>query len=249
MIKKRAERLSLTFPGARSFYIIGDIAIITPKDVEVDYVKLAKKIIENHPRIKAVYLKKRVSGEYRTNELEFLYGEKKSDTIYKENGVKFYVNLLEVYVNPSLSRDRAKNLEMINNQKTILDAYTGYGAIALNIIHKMKVYVIAGDININGLYMLKKSLSLNKFKGMVDIVNYDANFLPFRDKAFEITFADNPTMVVYHKHELCRVSKDVVFYILTNSEEDARDKLGNTEWIKIKDYSKNLFIFKGLVRC
>ncbi|WP_338603922.1 methyltransferase [Sulfolobus tengchongensis] len=245
----RTERLNKDFPGVRSFYIIGDIAIITPKRVNVDYKLVAQKIMQNHPKIKAVYLKKRVKGELRTNELEFLAGEKTTATIYKENGLSFYVDISKVYVNPSLSGDRLRNVELINDGSIILDAFTGYGAIALNIAHKKKVYVVAGDINIEGLYMLKESLRLNKIKGIVDIIQFDAKSLPFRDKCFQITFGDNPTMIVNFKEELCRVSQNVVFYYLCESEAKARNDLGEANWIKINDYSKNLFIFKGLVRC
>ncbi|MEM3281334.1 MAG: methyltransferase, partial [Saccharolobus sp.] len=76
----------------------------------------------------------------------------------------------------------------------------------------------------------------------------DAHYLPFRDKVFRLTFGDNPTMISEFKNELCRVSKDVVFYILSNLEE-AKRLLGETNWTKIRDYSKNLFILKGIIRC
>lgn len=245
----KTERLNKIFRGARSFYIIGDIAIVTPKKVEIDYKSFARKIMENHPKIKAVYLKRKVSGGFRINDLEFLAGEKITTTVFKENGIRFYVDISKVYVNPSLGGDRLRNVELLDDNRIILDAFTGYGAIALNLAHKKRVYVVAGDINIDGLYMLKKSLSLNKIKGLIDIVNYDAYNLPFREKSFDLTFADNPTMIVEFKEELCRVSKNVVFYFLTNSEEDATQKLGKANWTRVKDYSKDLFIFKGNVRC
>ncbi|QXJ28164.1 tRNA (guanine(37)-N(1))-methyltransferase [Saccharolobus shibatae B12] len=245
----KTERLNAYFPGVRSYYIIGEIAIVTPKRVNVDYNLVAQKIMQAHPKIKAVYLKKKVKGELRTNELEFLSGERISSTIYKENGVLFYVDIVTVYVNPSLSGDRLKNVELVEEGSTILDAFTGYGAIALNIAHKKKAYVVAGDVNIDGLYLLKKSLSLNKIKGMIDIVQYDAHYLPFRDKVFKLSFGDNPTLIIDFKEELCRVSENVVFYILCESKDKANSSLGKTEWVKINDYSKNLFIFKGVVRC
>jgi methyltransferase (EC 2.1.1.-) len=127
----KTERLNAYFPGVRSYYIIGEIAIVTPKRVNVDYNLVAQKIMQAHPKIKAVYLKKKVKGELRTNELEFLSGERISSTIYKENGVLFYVDIVTVYVNPSLSGDRLKNVELVEEGSIILDAFTGYGAIAL----------------------------------------------------------------------------------------------------------------------
>ena len=246
-IEKRTPRLSDIFPGIRGFYLLGDILLITPKK-EIDRTLLAKVILKMNPKVKTIFLRKKVSGELRINELEFLGGEYKTSTIYKENGISFYIDISKVYVNPSLSTERARTANEIECLGTILDAFCGYGAFTLYLLRKCN-YVVAGDLNIEGLYMLKKSISLNRTKGSVDIVQYDAKFLPFRDKSFYLVIADNPTLITEFKQELCRVGKEIIFYILSKDENEAKEKLGEGNWIPVNEYSKDFRIFKGRVRC
>lgn len=233
--------------GVRSFYVIGDIAIVNPK-VQVDKEKLAKAIITISPRVKAVYIRRRVTGNFRINELEFAGGEQITSTIFKENGLRFYVDITKVYVNPSLGAERFNIRKEINENEIILDAFTGYGGIALN-AGTIAKYVIAGDLNIDGLYMLKKSVELNrKFVKCIDIVQYDGLYLPFRERSFDKVYADNPTMIRNFITELCRVTKyNLVIYIL--EKESNLNDIKSQRWIKVNDYSKDLFIFKGYIRC
>jgi len=246
-IEKRMPRLSDIFPGIRSFYLLGDILLINPKK-DIDKTFLAEVILKLNPKIKTIFLRKKVGGEFRINELEFLGGEYKTSTLYKENGINFYVDISKVYVNPSLSAERARTADEIECWGVILDAFCGYGAFTLYLMKKCQ-YVVAGDLNIEGLYMLQKSISLNKTKGVVDIVQYDAEFLPFRDKSFYLIIGDNPTLITNFKQELCRVGKEALFYILSNDENEAKEKLGEGKWTPINEYSKDLRVFKGRVRC
>ena len=246
-IEKKVPRLSDIFTGIRSFYLLGDILLINPKK-EIDKTFLAEVILKINPKVKTVFLRKKVSGELRINELEFIGGEYKTSTVYKENGISFYVDISKVYVNPSLSAERARTSDEIECSGIVLDAFCGYGAFTLYLLRKCS-YVVAGDLNIEGLYMLQKSISLNKIKGFVDIVQYDAEFLPFRDKSFYLIIGDNPTLITNFKQELCRAGKEVLFYILSKDENEAKEKLGEGEWTPVNEYSKDLRVFKGRVRC
>ncbi|MBB5253452.1 class I SAM-dependent methyltransferase [Sulfurisphaera ohwakuensis] len=246
-IKKRTPRLSDLIPGVRSFYLIGDILLISPKK-EVDTNLLSQIILKINPKVKTIFIRKKVEGELRINELKFIGGEYKTTTIYRENNINFFIDIAKVYVNPSLANERLELSKEIECNKYILDAFCGYGAFTLYLLLKC-YYIVAGDLNIDGLYMLKKSLRLNKLRGYVDIVQYDASFLPFRDKAFNVIVADNPTMIVNFKEELCRIGDEIIFYVLAKNEKEAKEKLGGDRWVPVNDYSKDLRIFKGKVRC
>ncbi|BCU69256.1 methyltransferase domain-containing protein [Stygiolobus caldivivus] len=245
--KKITPRLSDIIRGVRSYYIIGDIALVSPKD-DINKEELAKVLLQINPRIKSVFIRKKVGGELRINELDFAGGEYKTTTIYKESGLRFKVDISKVYVNVSLSSERDRLESEVECKRVIGDLFAGYGAIAIHLARKCG-YIVAGDLNIDGLVLLKESILLNKLKGSIDIVQYDAHYLPFRDKSIDIGIADNPTMISSFKDEICRVAREVIFYILCHSEEEASRYLGKTDWIKVNDYSKDLFVFKGRVRC
>ena len=243
---RKTPRLSDIIRGVRSYYIIGDIALVSPK-VDVNKEELAKALLTINPRIKTVFIRKKVSGELRINDLEFAGGEYKTETIYKEDGLKFKVDISKVYVNPSLANERSR-LESEVECGKLLDVFTGYGPIAIHLARKCS-YIVAGDLNLNGLKLLQDSIKLNKLKGFIDIVNYDAHFLPFRAKAFDLCIADNPTIIDEFKDEVCKVCKHVIFYILAKDEKEASERIGKTQWIRVNDYSKELFVFKGRITC
>ena len=235
--------------GVRSYEIVGDIVLVSPK-VEVDKEELYRAIKELYPKAKAVFIRKRVTGDLRVNELEFVGGEHTTETVYKENGVALYVDVSKVYVNVTLANERARTAEevcKVNPKGPVLDAFTGYGPLALQIAKK-GCYVVAGDLNVEGLLMAKRSIEMNRAFN-IDLVQYDASYMPFRDKAFSVTVADNPTVVGLFRDEVCRVSQAVVFYVLAKSPDDASRLLGDAQWSRVNDYSKDLFVFKGLIRC
>jgi tRNA wybutosine-synthesizing protein 2 len=247
-MKKRTPKLRELVEGVSSYYIIGNIAILSPKRKDIDKEKLAKAVMQINPKVKAVYIKRKVSGELRISELELIGGENISRTIFKENGLSFVVDVKKVYVNPTLGGERNKIKDEVKENEKILDTFCGYGGIAIH-ASTISRYVVAGDLNIEGLEMLRESLSLNKKKiHLIDIVQYDAHNLPFRDKVFDKVYADNPTMILEFLNELCRVTKgELIIYILTTKEGISR--IPAYKWLRVNDYSKDLFIFKGYIRC
>ncbi len=246
--KSKTPRLHDIISNVSSYYIIGDIALVNTRNQKIDPKQIAMAILSINKNIKSVFLRNKVNGELRINDIEFIGGQYKTKTIYKENGINFVVDISKVYVNPSLANERLKIRKEISVNEKILDAFAGYGAISLNLAKdKENIYIVAGDLNIDGLLLLKDSLSINKIHN-IEIVNYDARFLPFRDKAFNRVYGDNPTMIKEFIQELCRVTKDILeIYILSSENELSR--LNAFKWVKVNDYSKDLFIFKGYIRC
>jgi len=243
--RPKTPKLRELVPGVSGFLIIGDIALVTPK-VPVDLAKLASSIMRSNPRVKAVFLRTKVEGDLRLNSVKHIGGEMRTKTLIKEGGMSFLVDLAKVYVNPTLAGEREKTSREAQGRR-ILDAFSGYGPLGLRIAKRGK-YVVLGDLNLDGLLMGRENAELNKVIS-VDLVNYDAHYLPFRDRAFDLTIADHPTMVWEFKWELCRVSKEVVFYVLAKGEEEASLKLWPASWEEINEYSKHLRVFKGRVRC
>ncbi|EZQ02070.1 methyltransferase [Candidatus Acidianus copahuensis] len=230
--------------GVSSFYVIGEIALVSPK-IEVNKDELAKAVMKINPRVKAVYIRKKVTGNLRVNELEHIGGETITKTKFKENGITFVVDISKVYVNPSLSGEHLRVKDEIKEGEIVLDAFTGYGGIALHASVKA-LFVVAGDLNLAGLYLLKETISLNRRLGLVDIVNYDAHYLPFREKAFDRVYGDNPTTIREFLVELCRVTrKELIIYIL-DREDNLRDIINAKA---INEFSKGLYIFKGIFAC
>ncbi|QKR00407.1 methyltransferase domain-containing protein [Metallosphaera tengchongensis] len=236
--KETTPKLRDLIPNVSSFYVIGDIMVLSPKK-EIIKAEL-EKLLKLRRGVRSIYIRKRVSGELRINELEHVAGEKRTVTEFREGGLRFIVDIAKVYVNPSMATERLRLVKSIPEGSRVLDVFTGYGALAIHVARKIG-YVVAGDLNLDGLYMARESLRLNSCRISMDLVQYDARYLPFREKSFDWVIGDNPTMINVFLQELCRVSrKFTVVYRLGALEEG---------WERVNDYSKDLVIAKRVIRC
>ena len=89
----------------KSVDIVGDVAIVkVPPELTGKKKIIAEEVLEVNRNIKTVLNQvSPVSGVYRIRSLEWLAGEKKTETIYRESGCTFKVDLSQVYFSPRLS--------------------------------------------------------------------------------------------------------------------------------------------------
>ncbi|MCX8192147.1 MAG: class I SAM-dependent methyltransferase family protein, partial [Nitrososphaerales archaeon] len=121
-----------------SFDIVGDIAIIKIPDRLIDKKDIiAKAILDNLKSVKTVLRQASpISGTYRTRELEYLMGEKKTLTFYREHGCTFKVDLAKVYFSPRLSYERLRVAEQVNPNERVVNMFGGIGTFSILIAKK-----------------------------------------------------------------------------------------------------------------
>ena len=163
-----------------SFDVVGDIAIIKHFTKSHDDIRrIAKDIIDKNHHIRTVLCQtKGIYGEYRIGKLEWLYGEKKTETICKENGCRFYLNLKSVYFSPRLSFERMRIAKEIKNKEIILNMFGGVGSYSLMIARYariLKIYSI--DINPEAIRSILINIVLNKIKRKVVAILGDAEYI------------------------------------------------------------------------
>ncbi|MBD3211104.1 MAG: methyltransferase [Candidatus Lokiarchaeota archaeon] len=165
----------------KSYDIIGDIAIVEFNEIEQlgDNERIKKKIsmavIEVNKNVKTVYEKiGKVSGDYRTRELRFLMGFKKSETIHRENNCQFKLDIEKTFFTPRLINERRKISHLkIRKAETIVDLFAGVGPFSIQIakLHKVKIY--AFDKNPHAYEYMKENLQLNDIRGEIFPFNMD----------------------------------------------------------------------------
>jgi len=155
------EELSLT---KRAFDTIGDIAIIeVPPELEAHEKAIAKALMEAHKNVRSVYKKSgEIKGEERTRELNFLHGEERTETIYREHGLKLKLDIEKVYFSPRLSAERERVLAQTEDGEVVVDLFAGIGpfSILLAKYRNLKAYAI--DINLPAFEYLKENIRINK---------------------------------------------------------------------------------------
>ncbi len=158
--------------------IIGDIAIIRiPFGIEPEELKpLAERILQEFKYIKSVWGGlPGVSGPYRLRPYVHLAGEERSETIYREHGCLFKIDITKVYVSPTLNYEHRRIAGLVRPGEIITNMFAGAGffsIIAAKLSRPKKVYSI--DINPDAYHYMVENVRLNKVENIVEPILGDA---------------------------------------------------------------------------
>ncbi|ACS33427.1 tRNA (guanine(37)-N1)-methyltransferase Trm5b [Thermococcus gammatolerans] len=154
-----------------SFDVIGDIAIIELPDELMPYGKaIGEAILKVHKHIKAVFAKgSKVEGEYRVRELIYLAGEKRTETLHRENGIRLKLDVAKVYFSPRLATERMRIFKKTRSGEVVFDMFAGVGPYSILLARKAKL-VFACDLNPWAIRYLEENIRLNKAHNLVPIL-------------------------------------------------------------------------------
>ena len=160
-----------------AFDQIGDIVIIKiPDELAQKKELIAGAILANVKTAKAVFAQaSAVKGDFRVRELEFLAGENRTLTEYKEHACRFKVDVARTYFSPRLSTERQRIAQLVGSDETIVNMFAGVGTYSI-VIAKMnktcKVYSI--DSNSAAAELCEINAKLNKVQDRVFSICGDA---------------------------------------------------------------------------
>ncbi|RLE49053.1 MAG: hypothetical protein DRJ33_08565 [Candidatus Methanomethylicota archaeon] len=154
----------------RSFDVVGDIAIVELPD-ELLHVKekVGKALLTIYDNVKAVYMKYgKVNGAYRIRPLEHIAGEAKTETVHKEYGCFFKLDVMKVYFSPRLSWEHWRIASQVKKGEVVVDMFAGVGPFSIMIAKKVRgVMIYAIDINPDAIKYLKENIKLNSVENSV----------------------------------------------------------------------------------
>jgi tRNA (guanine37-N1)-methyltransferase len=160
-----------------AFDQIGDIVIIKIPDNLMPKKKLIADMILAHVKsAKAVFAQvSPVKGDYRVRHIEFVAGENRTITEYKEHGCRFRVDVAKTYFSPRLSTERLRIANMVSEGETIVNMFAGVGTYSI-LMARMnktcKVYSI--DSNAVAAELCEVNAKLNKVQDRVVSIHGDA---------------------------------------------------------------------------
>ena len=198
-----------------TYDVIGDIAVLSfrNKERKEEKIKLAKNLLKQK-NIRVVLEKsERVKGRLRTIKTKFLAGEKRKETVYKENECKFLLNVEKCYFSGRLSEERKRVSEEIvkrvRREKRrgkiirILVMFSGVGPFSIVLGKKLskeglldeRIEIFSNELGRECIKYQEKNLRLNKLKE-IKIVSGDANKLPLklRGKKFDFILMPRPNL-------------------------------------------------------
>ena len=110
----------------KSFDIIGDIVILEIPEEYEEYKYIIGEAALKFTKRNTVFRKtSEIKGIIRTRELEHIAGEDVSETIHKEFGSRFQLDVRNVYFSPRLATERRRISEQVEDNEIIVDMFAG----------------------------------------------------------------------------------------------------------------------------
>lgn len=149
----------------RSFDIVGDVMVFQPtEEMEAHKKELVEAIKLVYPRIRLILAKKTpLEGETRVAEYEVWYGKGSYETIHKEYGCIYYLDLTKVFFTPRLSTERNRVCSLVEDGEVVCDLFAGVGPFSILISKKKKPKIVyACDINDYAYNYLRRNIIMNR---------------------------------------------------------------------------------------
>jgi tRNA (guanine37-N1)-methyltransferase len=203
----------------RRIEFIGDIALIrTPLNMNPEELRpLGEEILNRIPHVKSVWASiPGIEGPYRLRRHVWLAGEQRSETLYREHGCVFKVDINRVYISPSLNYEHIRVARLVNPGEVVFNMFAGAGLFSIIIAkHSNPSRVYSVDINPDAYYYMVENIKLNHVEDKVHPVLGDA-----KDVASKLSSSVNRVLMPYPELAL-----DYLPY--------AVDSLKNSGWVHV----------------
>jgi len=149
----------------RSFDIIGEIAIVEIPQILTDYsAVIGNTIIENNSHVRLVVQKSSdIMGTFRTRKYVRVAGSGNTETVYREFGCRYRLDVAEVYFSPRLSYERMRIARQVRRDEVVVDMFAGVGPYSILIAKSQqtsRIYSI--DINPIAIRYLEENAFANR---------------------------------------------------------------------------------------
>ncbi|MCD6331539.1 MAG: class I SAM-dependent methyltransferase family protein, partial [Thermoplasmata archaeon] len=177
-----------------SIDFIGDIAIIRLNDKSIAK-EVADAIMKTNKHIKTVCIDRGVKEDYRIRDVEIIAGEKRTETMHIEYGLKIKLDVAKVYFSPRLSMERMRVAKQVKENEIVIDMFAGVAPFSLliaKVAKPKKIYAI--DINPVAVKYAIENVKLNKMENIIEVIEGDA-----KDVLPNLPDADHVIMNLPHK--------------------------------------------------
>jgi len=210
-----------------SFDIVGDIVIIKiPDSMSARKQLIADAILSNVKPVKSVFMQSSpVQGDFRVRGVEYIAGENRTLTIYKEHNCRFKVDVSRVYFSPRLSTERERIAALVNDGEVIVNMFAGICTFSIIIAkkHKCKIYSI--DINPDAYSLCAENVKLNKVTESVVPMLGDAKEIivkELKDKADRVLMPLPERAKDYLEYAVMALKEKGIIHYFTHVHSDSR---------------------------
>ena len=154
-----------------SYERLGDIVLLDEADDECA-LQVAEAILDSDLHAKTVLNRaSKVTGEFRTREWDVLAGES-TETIHREYGCAFALDLETVYFSPRLATERHRVTEQVAEGERVVDMFAGVGPFAIPAA-KRGGEVVGIDLNPTAVEYLRENAHRNDVEDRLTAIEGD----------------------------------------------------------------------------
>ena len=162
---------------SRSFDVIGDIAIIELSPATELFEKdIAEAVMKVHKSVKTVYSKAGpITDNQRLRPLHHVLGVDRTETIHKEQGCRFKINISKAFFSPRLSAEHRRVAEQVQPGECVVDMFAGVGPFSILIAKRLDdVQIHAIDANPEAAKLIGENARMNKVQDRIRVWSSDA---------------------------------------------------------------------------
>jgi tRNA wybutosine-synthesizing protein 2 len=110
-----------------------------------------------------------IKGEFRVPNVELIYGSKNTETVHKENGVKYKLDPQKLMFSSGNMDERIRMANISNRNETVVDLFAGIGYFTLPLaINSKPKKIIACEKNPIAFNYLNENIILNDVSSIVE---------------------------------------------------------------------------------
>jgi len=154
-----------------SYDTLGSIALVKVADEVLPYAKnIGDAIIATQNAIRTVCLDSGVVDQFRTRDIKVIAGEKTFETVHREYGMVFRMDVSKVFFSPRLATERDIVAKQVEPGETVIDMFAGIGPFSIMIAKTRKPKVVyAIDANPDAIRYMRENVVLNKAEAVQPI--------------------------------------------------------------------------------
>jgi len=147
-----------------SFDVIGDIALVKiPSELASFQREIAEAILRANKAVKVVAVDGGVKGELRVRDLRVVAGSNRTETVHREHGLSYKVDVARAYFSPRLGTERLRVAEQVEPGEAVVDLFAGVGPYAVLIAKRRQPRVVyAFDANPDAFRYLEENVRRNR---------------------------------------------------------------------------------------
>ncbi|AJC71652.1 tRNA (guanine-N1)-methyltransferase [Thermococcus guaymasensis DSM 11113] len=218
-----AERLSREeLKHLRRYDVIGDIAVIqVPPELEHRVGDIVWGLRKVHPFLRVIARKGFHEGAFRIRDYSIIWGEKRLETVHRENGVEIKVDLSKAFFNPRMKGERYRLAQMVKDGERILIPFAGVLPYALVIARYRKVKITAVELNREAYELGLENIERNgkRLKGEIEFIYGDAFKVLPELPTYDRVISPTPRGVDALSLTLSKAEKWLHYYDFVHEEE------------------------------